>query len=107
MFHAQSSLLDYTPLPLPHGAPSSLLPSRGSIHFDPHHAGQFGRLAEQSTITSYEPDDPVEVSNTKVTTMLLPSRRASDGSTYNSGEDIATTPASSEMDERQSMGMLA
>ena len=38
--------------------------------------------------------------------MLLPSRRASIGSTYNSGEDIAT-PASSEMDERQCMGMLA
>ena len=38
--------------------------------------------------------------------MLLPSRKASIGSTYNSGEDIATY-ASSEAGERQSMGMLA
>ena len=39
--------------------------------------------------------------------MLLPSRQASLGSTYNSREDIATTPASSEVDERQNVGMLA
>ena len=39
--------------------------------------------------------------------MLVPSRRAGIGSTYNSGEDIATTPASSEVDERPNMGMLA
>ena len=38
--------------------------------------------------------------------MLLPSRKASIGSTYNSNEDIATH-ASSEAGERQSMGMLA
>ena len=39
--------------------------------------------------------------------MLLPARKASVGSTYNSGEDVATTPVSSEVDERQSIGMLA
>ena len=39
--------------------------------------------------------------------MLVPSRRAGIGSTYNSCEDIATTPASSEVDERPNMGLLA
>ena len=39
--------------------------------------------------------------------MLLPSRRASIGSTCNSGEDIATTPASSEVDEKPNEGVLA
>ena len=39
--------------------------------------------------------------------MLLPSRRASIGPTFNSGEHIATTTASSELDERQNLGMLA
>ena len=39
--------------------------------------------------------------------MLLPLRRAGIGSTYNSGEDIATTPASSEVYERPNMGLLA
>ena len=40
----------------------------------------------------YEPNDSVEVDSTEVTTVLSPPRRASIGSTYNSGEDIATTP---------------
>ena len=39
--------------------------------------------------------------------MLLPSRTACIGSTYNSGEDIATTLASSEVDEGLNLGMLA
>ena len=39
--------------------------------------------------------------------MLLPSRRASVGSTCYSGEVIAITPASSEVDERPNLGMLA
>ena len=69
--------------------------------------GQFGRFAEQSPLTDYEPNDPVDVSSTEGTPMLLPSRRASIGSTKKSSEDIATTLASSEVDERQSMGMLA
>ena len=46
---------------------------------------------EQSPLTSNEPNDPVEVSSTEVTTMLLPSRKASIGSNYRSGEDIVTT----------------
>ena len=39
--------------------------------------------------------------------MLLPLRKASIGSTYNSGEDIATSQSSSEVDERPNWGMLA
>ena len=51
MFHAQSSLLDFPPLPLPHGAPSLLFPSHGSTHCDPHLGGQSGRLPERSPLT--------------------------------------------------------
>ena len=39
--------------------------------------------------------------------MLLPSRRASTDSTHNSGEEIATTTASLDVDERPNLGMLA
>ena len=49
----------------------------------------------------------VEASSTEVTTMLLPSRRRSSGSAYNSGEDVTSALASSEVDERQILGMLA
>ena len=38
--------------------------------------------------------------------MLLPSTRARFGSTFNSGEDVAATLASSEVDERHNLGML-
>ena len=48
-----------------------------------------------------------EVSSTDFTIMPLPPRRASSVSTYHSGEDIATTLASSEVDERPDLGMLA
>ena len=47
------------------------------------------------------------ISPTEVTTMLLPSRKTSIGSTYSSGEDTFTTPAVSEVDERSNLGMLA
>ena len=65
----------------------------------------FGRFAEQSPLTGYEPNAPVEVNSTKVMTILLHPRKASIGSTYNSGED--TTPAASEVDERSNLGKLA
>ena len=39
--------------------------------------------------------------------MLLPSGKASIGSTCNSGVDISTTPSLSEVDERPNLGMLA
>ena len=67
----------------------------------------FGRFAEQSTFTSCEPKAPVEVCNTEVTTLLLTSRRASIGSTYNCGKDIVATPAVSEVDARPKFGMLS
>ena len=98
MFHAQSSFLDRPPLPLPHGAPSPLFTSHGDIHCDPRLRGQSGRVAEQSLPAGFEPNDLVEVSSKEVSPVLSPSRRASVGSTDNSGEDV---------DERQSMGMLA
>ena len=62
----------------------------------------FGRCAEQSPFTGYVPNDPVEVSSTEVTT-LLPSRKASIGSTHNSGEDVVTTPAVSEVADRSDL----
>ena len=43
----------------------------------------------------------------EVTTVLLPSRTASTGSTYNSGEDMSTALAESEVDERSDLGLLA
>ena len=58
-------------------------------------------------MTVYVPNDSVEVGSTEVTTVLSPPRRASIGSTYNSGEDIATTPALSEVDGRPNLGLLA
>ena len=91
---------------LTHSTPSFLDSSHGRVHCDTHHGGLFGRLAEQGPLVSYEPNDPVEVSSTVVTTKLLPSRRVSIGSTYNSGEDIAAAPASSEVDKRQHFGKV-
>ena len=67
----------------------------------------FGRMAEQSPLTGYEPNAPVEVNSAEFTPTLVPSRKGSIGSTFNSGEDIATTPAVSEVDGRSDLGMLA
>ena len=58
-------------------------------------------------MTVYEPNDSVEDSSTEVTTVLSLPRRASIGSTYNSGEDIATAPALPEVDGRPNLGLLA
>ena len=101
MFHEQSPLLDYPPLPLPHGAPSLLFLSHVDIHCDPLLGGESGRLAEQSHLTGYEPNDPVEVISAEVTPMLRVSGRLT--------ILAATSPprVSSEVDERQSIGMLA
>ena len=107
MSHAQRTWLDHIPLPLPHSTPSVLHPLNGRIPCNPQHGVQCGRLAEPSTITIFEPNDPVEVGSTEVPPVLLPSRRASFGSAYNSGEDVTTTPVSSEVDERPYWGMLA
>ena len=96
MSHAQCTWLDRIPVPPRRSTPSLPYPLNGSITCNPQHGVQFGRLAEQSPIAGYESNDPVEDNSTEVTTILLPLRRACIGSTYNSGEDIATTPPSSE-----------
>ena len=100
--HAQCSWLDCILVLPPHSTPSLLSSPNRSIPCDPQQGVPFGRLAEQSPITGYEPNDPVEVGSAEVTTMLLPSRRASIGSTHNSGKGIATARASSEVDVRAS-----
>ena len=74
---------------------------------NPQTARLFGRLAIQCLLTGYEPNAIVEISRTDVTLMLLPSRRASFCSAYNSGEDATSGLVSSEVDERQSTGRLA
>ena len=61
MFHAQSSLLDYPPHPLPHDGPSLLFPSHGDIHCDPRLGRQLGRFAEQSLLTSTVPSTKFQV----------------------------------------------
>ena len=68
MSHAQCTWRDRILLPPLHSTLSFLDPSHGSIHCNPHRGGQFGRLAKQSPITGYEPNDPVEVGSTEVTT---------------------------------------
>ena len=56
----------------PHSTPSRLDPPNKSISCVPRQGLMFGRCAEQSPLTGYEPYDLVEVSSTEVTTMLLP-----------------------------------
>ena len=108
MSHAQCTWLDRILLSPPHSTPSLLCLLNWSILCNPQHGVQFGRFAELCFVTVYdEPNDPVEVRSTEVTTMLSPPRRASIGSTSNSGEETATTPASSEVGERPNLGLLA
>ena len=74
---------------------------------NPQTARLFGRLSIQCLLTGYEPNAIVEISRTDVILMLLPSRRASFCSAYNSGEDATSGLVSSEVDERQSTRRLA
>ena len=92
--HAQSLWPDLTLLP--QRASSQLFPSHSGNPCDPHIGGQSGRLAEQSSLTGYEPNVTVEVSSAEVTLVLSVLRRASFGLRYKSGEDVTTTPVSSE-----------
>ena len=103
MSHTQRSWLDRITFLLPHSTPTLVCPSNRSVSCIPQHGVPFGRLAEQSQVKGYEPT----VLSRLAARRLRPSRRAGTGSTYNSGEDIATTPASSEVDERPYMGLLA
>ena len=78
---------------------SLLFPSNGT----PTAAPLFGRFAEQSPLTGYEPTAPCEVSS-EATPVMLPSRRCSLESTCN---DLATTIDVSEAGERSDLGRLA
>ena len=107
MFHTS---LEHAPFSLQHDTPTS-----SSLFYPPNRTNPCapqpgllcGRFAVQSPLTGCEPNALVQVSSTDATTTLLPSRKASIGSTYKSGEDIVTTPAVSEVDERSDLGMLA
>ena len=79
--------LDRAPFPLPHSTPSTPSLLDFPIKTNPCVPLQglmFGRFAGQSLFTGYEPNALV-VSSTEVTTVLLPSRKASIGSTCDSG----------------------
>ena len=108
MSQSQSFWCDFPPFPLPQHSPSLLYPSHSDEQpHDPRTEGRSGRLAVESPLTGYEPNATVEMSSAEVTPILLPSRRASFCSVYISCEDVTTTLMSQEVDERQSMGMLA
>ena len=107
MFRA---LLDPAPLSSTLSTPTSsslLLPPNRTNPCEPQAGLWFGCFAGQSPLTGCEPNAPVGVTSTEVTETLLPSRKESIGSTYNSGEDNPITPAVSEVDERSDLGMLA
>ena len=99
MSHSHSSLLELPLFSHPTLFISLLLPSRGNHQPpDPRTAGRFGRWTIQSPLTGYEPNAIVEISSTK--------RRISFWSEDNSGEDVTSTPVSSEVHERRSIGRL-
>ena len=84
MSHAQPQLLDL----LPHAQLTSTLVSvlltshRGNHCVDDLREGaEFGRLAERSLFTGYEPNDLIEVGNTEVKPLFFQSR-TSRASTY-------------------------
>ena len=95
MMHAQSSLhSSLLDLALPTRTPSLQFPSHGDTP------------PNKSASTGYEPNDLIEVNHSEVTPIFFQARQ-SRVSTYNSGEDIATTPMDWEVDDDQNMGMLA
>ena len=107
MSHSHSSLLELPLFSHPTLFISLLLPSRGNHQPpDPRTAGPFGRWTTQSPLTGYGPNVIVEISSTKILPVHFPSRRTSFCSEDNSGEDVTTTPVSSEVHERRSIGRL-
>ena len=84
-----------------------LFPSNRTNTCSPPTGHWFGRFAEQSPLTGYEANAPVEMSSTGATPIILLSRKGSIGSTCNSVDDLASTPAVSETSERVDLGMLA
>ena len=109
MSHASCSWLDRVPFLLPHSTPSLLSCVQEFLHLATR-IKEFRLVVlpnRARPITGCQVNDPVEVSSSEVRTMLLPSRKASIGSTYNSGVGIATAPSLSEVDERSNLGMLS
>ena len=107
MIQTQSSLLDPPHPALLTRTPSLLFPSLGDVHWDPLLGAQFGRFAEQPLFTDYELHDLMEVSNSEVAPTLFQGSSARSASTFNSGEDIATTPVESKINDAQFLRMLA
>ena len=107
MIHAQSSLLDPLHPALLTRTPSLLFPSHVNVHWDPLLGAQFGRFAEQPLFTDYELHDLMEVSNSEVAPTLFQGSSARSASTFNSGEDIASTPVESKINDAQFLRMLA
>ena len=108
MIHAQSPLLDPT-----HPA---LLTHSHSFLVVPFTCRCILRSATWSTVwpicgttpsTSDEPSKLMEVSNLEVAPTPIQGGSACSASTYNSGEDLATTSVESEINNAQIMGMLA
>ena len=107
MSHSHSSLLELPLFSHPTLFVSLLLPSRGNHQpLDPRTAGRFGRWTIQSPLTGYGPNAIVEISSTKINPVHFPLRRTSFCSEDNSGEDVTTTPVSSEVHERRSIRRL-
>ena len=101
------ALLDPPLTSLPQSTPTSsslLFPSHWPATSTSQTELLFGRCAEQSPITGYEPSALVEVSSTEAPPMKLPSRKGSLGSTC---DDLATPPAASEVGKRSDLGMMA
>ena len=73
---------------------SLLFPSHGDDHCDePRHGATFGQMAEQNTLTGYEPNDLTEMNNTEVTPIFF--HKPSVTSTYDS------PPLESDLDDQQ------
>ena len=106
MSHAQPQLLD---LPL-HAqltsTPSVFFTSHRDHHCDPRQGAEFGRLAEQSLFTGYEPNNLIEMCNSEIMPIFV-QRSTCRVPTKNSGEDTIATPVGSEVDDAQIVGKLA
>ena len=101
MSHHMSSLLTPQPTPqcvAPFPDPPEQ-PHPDEAH--PQHAGPFSRLAIQSPLIGYESNSIAEINSTEVTSVNPESRRTSFCSANKSGEEVATVPMSSEVDDGQ------
>ena len=100
---AQSLLPDF-PFPPPQHAPSLYIPR--TVLNPAIHAMEASLVDWSNNVLSQvnEPNVTLELSSTEVTLVLLPSRRSSFVSAYNTGEDVTTALVSPEVDERPKHG---